>query len=527
MNLSSSKNLFFSLSDQIFLTGKKTIKERIFYFINNKKKHQDRIKEIIFEIINGLKKLQSKDIEIKLDFLYAKISLIVDEFFKRLAISFEKNIKRGDFTGFIKNLSSSIMGFFLTAPFISSIKHLYSNRKIFEKLYESLSIDFPERKPKILWFTDTLNDLNGVSSTLKELAWISYKNRLPIKFVTALLEKEIDKSIPPNTILLNFFYSFPLPFYEHYTIKIPSLLDSLEKLIIENPTEIYISTPGPLGLLGIILGKIMNIKVTSIYHTDFVKEANKIVNDEGIISLLIQYERWFYNNSDVVRYQSEDYREILVERGIFSERLKFIPKGIDTEVFRYIPGTKETFHKLYNIPEGINLLYAGRISKDKNVDFLIELHKKLSEKYLNINLIFAGDGPYLKEFKQKTRNSERVYFLGKIKREKLPEIYSAADLFLFPSTTDTFGMVVLEAQACGVPALVTDEGGPKNIILPEETGYTLPINEPNAWISKIEEIISSININNYEWNLKKQKAIENAKKRFKWEIVLQSILLNQ
>jgi glycosyltransferase involved in cell wall biosynthesis len=121
----------------------------------------------------------------------------------------------------------------------------------------------------------------------------------------------------------------------------------------------------------------------------------------------------------------------------------------------------------------------------------------------------------------------RVYFLGKIKREKLPEIYSAADLFLFPSTTDTFGMVVLEAQACGVPALVTDKGGPKNIILPEETGYTLPINEPNAWISKIEEIISSININNYEWNLKKQKAIENAKRRFKWEIVLQSILLNQ
>ncbi|QJR21458.1 Glycosyltransferase [Brevinematales bacterium NS] len=522
MKLSSqkSKSFLMTLSDQIFRPRKHTLKERLMILFNRRKK-TDTIRTLLDKTIVGLKEMENEEIEKKLDFLYDKITEISDEFFGRLARSLEKNLQQGDITGLLKNITSSMTGLFLTAPFLSSAKHLYSNRQILANLRQNLGIQLPEKPKKILWFTDTLNDLNGVSATLKELGWIASRQQMPLKLVTSLLDHEWDESIPPNTIFLDAFHAFPLPFYDHYTLKLPSLLRAIERLTAENPDEIFISTPGPIGLLGILIAKLMDLPITSIYHTDFVREAEKIIEDEGIISLLKQYELWFYNSANEVRFQSDEYYRILVDRGIAPEKLRFLPKGINTGIFRYMPDVRDIFHASFGIPEGINLLYAGRISKDKNVDFLVDLYDHLADKYENLNLIFAGDGPYLKELRQRTKHHRRIYFLGKIRRESLPHIYSAADIFVFPSTTDTFGMVVLEAQACGVPALVTTEGGPQQIILPGETGFALSIHEPEKWIEKIEHLIHSRK--SPQWKFIRQKAADHVEKNFRWEIVLSSI----
>ncbi|URA09073.1 glycosyltransferase [Thermospira aquatica] len=515
-----SKNLFVSLSQQIFRPRRSTLKEKLFFFMR-KKKRSDVLRDILERTLAGLREREQEDIRVKLDFLYDRITEMSDEFFSRLVKSFEKNIRQGDLMGIIKNLSSSLTGVFLAAPFLSSAKHLYSNRALLVELRKRMNLPLPDKPKKILWFTDTINDLNGVSATLKELGWISYKEQMPLKFVTSLLDHEIDEGIPPNTIYLDFFHAFALPFYDHYTLKLPSLLRALERLTAENPDEIYISTPGPLGLLGILVAKLMNLPIASIYHTDFVREAEKIVEDEGILSLLKQYELWFYSMADEVRFQSQEYFHILKERGIPESKLRFLPKGINTSVFRYLPEVRDVFHHSFGIPEGVNLLYAGRISKDKNVDVLLEIYKKLSEKYENINLIFVGDGPYLKDLKHKAKSYERVFFLGKIRRDALPHVYSASDVFVFPSTTDTFGMVVLEAQACGVPALVTDEGGPKQIILPEETGFVLPVSEVEKWVEKIEYLMRKRKT--LEWRYLRQKASQHVQKNYRWEVVLGSI----
>jgi len=114
-----------------------------------------------------------------------------------------------------------------------------------------------------------------------------------------------------------------------------------------------------------------------------------------------------------------------------------------------------------------------------------------------------------------------VFFIGKVNREALPHIYSAADVFLFPSTTDTFGMVVLEAQACGVPAIVTDEGGPKDIVIQEETGYILPISSTHEWVTTIEKLLSLRNSSH--WLSLRERAISNVEKRFQWKAVFGSI----
>jgi len=167
---------------------------------------------------------------------------------------------------------------------------------------------------------------------------------------------------------------------------------------------------------------------------------------------------------DEIRVPTHEYMQILESRGFELRKIKIFRRGIDTGLFSPQPMARQFFQKRYGLDDGFNLLYVGRISRDKDLPFLVKVYERLLQIDERWNLIFVGDGPYLKELKVEMRQYKRVRFLGRVDYSSLPEIYSSADLLVFPSTTDTFGMVVLEAQACGLPALVSDRGGPKEII---------------------------------------------------------------
>ncbi|OPZ58483.1 MAG: GDP-mannose-dependent alpha-(1-6)-phosphatidylinositol monomannoside mannosyltransferase [Deltaproteobacteria bacterium ADurb.Bin510] len=104
-------------------------------------------------------------------------------------------------------------------------------------------------------------------------------------------------------------------------------------------------------------------------------------------------------------------------------------------------------------------------------------------------LLLVGDGPDLAGLQARLGGLAGVRFAGRVERGNLPQWYSAADLFVFPSVTDTFGLVVLEAQACGLPALVSDQGGPQEIILPGTSGFVLPEANLNLWVETIDSLI--------------------------------------
>ena len=113
-------------------------------------------------------------------------------------------------------------------------------------------------------------------------------------------------------------------------------------------------------------------------------------------------------------------------------------------------------------------------------------------------LMIVGDGPYLEELKSNYKNSAKIIFTGQKDRTELATYYSGSDIFLFPSDSDTFGMSVMEASACGLPCIVSDKGGPKEIIIENRTGFIIPSNDFNAWIAKVEEIIGWYNNNSRE-----------------------------
>ena len=170
-------------------------------------------------------------------------------------------------------------------------------------------------------------------------------------------------------------------------------------------------------------------------------------------------------------------------------------------------------------------MYTGRISKDKNLDFLIKVYNRVNENNSDINLIFVGDGPYYQELSKSVNDKPGIVFTGRLKREKLSNIYASADILLFSSTTDTFGMTVLEAQSCGLPALVSDIGGPQEIVNEGQSGFILSVDTIDPWVKTIEFLLPEIRNNSTYYQKLKQQSRATVLNSYKWKEVLHDLIL--
>jgi glycosyltransferase involved in cell wall biosynthesis len=190
---------------------------------------------------------------------------------------------------------------------------------------------------------------------------------------------------------------------------------------------------------------------------------------------------------DLIYVPSGDTGKQLVEKGIPESKICLYPRGIDIQ--RFHPDKRNDFWKgNYKLSDqGLKLLYVGRISREKNLGMLVEAFKKIEIRASDARLILVGDGPYRKEMENKL-NGSRVLFTGELTGERLAWAYASSDLFVFPSATDTFGNVVLEAQASGIPVIVTDKGGPRENIIEEQTGFIVPANDPEAMSEAVIEL---------------------------------------
>ena len=180
---------------------------------------------------------------------------------------------------------------------------------------------------------------------------------------------------------------------------------------------------------------------------------------------------WFYDLADRVLVPTEVYRRELVDTGIPAEKIEILERGVDTSLFhaaRRDPGFYERTDDASLGGSLLRVLYVGRLAPEKNLGFLLRELRPLLDSRADVELVLVGDGPSRQELARQA--GDRVRFLGELHGETLATAYASADLFVFPSTTDTFGNVVLEAQACGLPVVVTSEGGPRELVIPGPHG---------------------------------------------------------
>jgi len=239
----------------------------------------------------------------------------------------------------------------------------------------------------------------------------------------------------------NDFKSFPCPFYKEIRLSFAINIDKKIKKL--NPKYIHIATEGPIGL-AVRNWCIKNKRnFTTSYHTKFPEFLEAMINFPT--RLTYRYMKWFHSKSSAVMVSTDSLKKDLERRG-FVNLVKWT-RGVDTNLFK--PPVKPK--PKAKIPM---FLYVGRVSVEKNIEAFLDLDVKATK-------VVIGDGPELERLKQKYRC---VNFMGKLSGTNLAFVYQNADVFVFPSKTDTFGLVIIEALACGTPVAAYPVTGPIDIL---------------------------------------------------------------
>ena len=416
-----------------------------------------------------------------------------NEMFNECLSQFIESVRGSVASGRLLNVMEAMFGLLpitmSALPYLAGVATNYKDEKLCQKVARefSASQNLERRSQKKLWLTDTFSDVNGVSMSIARLAEIAEFQGKDLTVMTCLPEKPRAKFALKNVQPLQ---QFEMPFYNQAKLSVPPILEVLNYIEAQRNSELIISTPGPLGLVGLLAGKLLDIPVRAIYHTDFPAYVESFTGSEPYSEATRKYMTWFYSKAHTVLVPSDFYRESLIADGLETAKIKLLPRGVDSVMFH--PRKKETsFWKKYGLKKNFTFLYAGRISREKNVEHLIESFLAMTEDQASLvesNLALCGDGPLLSELRNKYAQHKTICFTGCLESEDLAVAYASSDVFVFPSTTDTFGNVVLEAQASGLPAIVTHMGGPAEIVMHNGSGFIVDISYEQALSTAMEQL---------------------------------------
>ncbi len=409
-------------------------------------------------------------------------NLIANQLGFRFFNQFIGQITTGKIIESIQTISPLVPIVVLLAPYIHAFR--MPKRDWLGAMSRGLCGDVPDglMNQRRVWFTDTLDDVNGVATTIKRMTAAGVAAGHDLTVVVSSPEIG-DMGIP----LKNFppVGEFELPEYELQRLSFPPVLEMAEWLASRNVGEVIISTPGPVGLAALAAAKVLGVRTAGIYHTDFPQYVRILTDDSFMETLTWSFMHWFYRQLDVVWVNSEDYRKEWIERGIPEEQLKILPRGLDLELFQ--PERRDAeFWRSRGLRDGeLAMLYVGRVSKEKNLDVTVAVARKLADAGSAVRPIFVGDGPYRAEME---RLLPDAIFTGVLSGMDLATAYASADFFVFPSTTDTFGNVILEAQASGLPTIVSDVGGPRDLVRDGKDGFVTRAFDAEQIAGRVNEL---------------------------------------
>jgi glycosyltransferase involved in cell wall biosynthesis len=380
----------------------------------------------------------------------------------------------------------------ILAPYFVAFSMFSKEKQLSEQILERFKKGkragrSPGMSVKVAHFTDTYYDVNGVALTLQHQVSMALKSNKSLTVITC------DGEHPPTGRGVRNFQPIgvhEVPEYPELKVFIPPFLEMLDYCYEEGYTQIHAATPGPIGLAALAIARILKLPISGTYHTALPQYAQYLTGDNNIEDLVWRLTLWYYDQMDHVYVPSRSTAQELMKKGIKSERIRLFPRGVDIRRFNPSKRNPQLLRDRFHVGEGTKLLYVGRISKEKDLSLLAEVFKTLAAAHDDLQFIIVGEGPYLQELQENLKTTSTV-FTGYLEGEHLAAVYASCDLFVFPSTTDTFGNVVLEAQASGIPVVVTDSGGPQENIIPEETGLVVEAHSAESLLSAIRWFIRS------------------------------------
>ncbi|SDZ29850.1 Glycosyltransferase involved in cell wall bisynthesis [Evansella caseinilytica] len=336
---------------------------------------------------------------------------------------------------------------------------------------------------KIALFTDTfVPQVNGVARTLSRL--VRYFDSHNIQYKIFAPEYVDDKDVYSEHI--HYFTSFRFSPYPECRLAIPNVVKIRQQLQLFSPDLIHIATPFNIGLCGLHYSLKYHVPFVASYHTNF----DQYLHHYGLSFMsnwIWQYHHWFYRHCKRIYAPSRPTKRHLEEKGF--QDVEIWSRGVDCDLFS--PGKNTaSFREKYNLRKKYLFLYTGRVAPEKDIHVFSQLVERLPSPIKEqTQWVVVGDGPALPALKAK--HGDSVCFTGYLDGDELAAVYAAADLLIFPSSTETFGNVVLESLASGTPAVVADKGGVIDIVEDQKTGFICKEKDAASFLKAIEEYVSA------------------------------------
>ncbi|KAK0124758.1 hypothetical protein ONS96_008641 [Cadophora gregata f. sp. sojae] len=366
-------------------------------------------------------------------------------------------------------------------------------------------LPFPEvlRGKKVLLATESFGPVNGVSRTT--LILVTYLRSQGVNVAVVAPEISTSNSSPPisstttpnNEIEIR-LQGYPLPYNPELSVVYPVRLSALyNRTFGSQPDLIYLASPASLGfqILLQLRQQQRPVPVLLNFQTDLSGYCEILFPsplDDWAVWVFRSVQGYLFRHASVktVFYPSGFVRKYLEKAGVQGTKMMNLRRGVDCVMFNPQKRDQEMRKRLAPNEELI-LVCVSRLAPEKGFEFLAEAAKKLDERGLKFKLLIVG-GNRNPKVEQDVRdlfgylNDEgKVVFTGFLKGEDLARAYAVGDVFLHCSITETFGLVVLESMASGVPVIARDEGGPREIVEDRRSGYLIPPSDLNGFVEKV------------------------------------------
>jgi glycosyltransferase involved in cell wall biosynthesis len=350
-------------------------------------------------------------------------------------------------------------------------------------------IDFT---PRIAYFPDSFHEINGVAHTSRHFEGFARRRNLPFLCVRAgdreenLIQDGNVWTLELPRGIFSFGLEKDLRFDPAFPRHVPLIEDTLTRF---SPDLIHITGPSEVGMLGAGLAHHLGLPLAASWHTNVHEYAARRADwflrmlpkeraeatEQKIEELALTAAAKFYSVAGILFAPNRTLCKLL-ERTT-SRECRLMPRGVDAELFHPAKRVRRADDKEFVLG------FVGRLSIEKNVALLAAIQDELERMGItNFRFLIVGHGAEQNWLRERLPRAE---FPGVLRGEALSAAYASMDLFVFPSHTDTFGNVILEAMASGVPAVVTPDGGPCTIVRDGQTGRIVPDERFSAAVAEI------------------------------------------
>ena len=351
----------------------------------------------------------------------------------------------------------------------------------------------PERPLRIAFVTETYPpEVNGVAMTLAELVRRLHARQHQISLIRPRQGHErvgekphqphqVDQTSPRDGgLLIEEFlvHGVQIPRYSQLRMGLPAKGLLIRRWTLQRPDVVHIATEGPLGWSALQAARRLKLPVTTDFRTNFHAYSGHY-GLRWLHKPIMGYLRTFHNLAHRTTVPTKTLLAQLAASGF--ERLAVVARGIDAA--RFNPRHRcETLRAQWGLAKGdFAVLYVGRLAAEKNLDGLAVAFEAIERANPRARLILVGDGPMRAALEARL---PKALFCGQQMGHDLARCYASADLFLFPSKTETFGNVTVEAMASGLPVVAFADGAALELVRTDKTGARVDLADDTGYVSE-------------------------------------------